>query len=71
MMQDLIKQPDGTVTVLGYNDQILSVQLDGSWQWRPLGTAGDYERATLNGSVIVFDPSTQKPFPYPILLSVV
>ena len=71
MVKRLIKQPDGTVTVEGFNDLILSVQPSGAWEWRPLGTAGQYEKATLNGSVIVFDPSSQAPFAYPILSSVV
>jgi hypothetical protein len=71
MMKDLIKHDDGTVTVLGFNDMILQVLPDGSWNWAPEGTAGVWERATLNGSVIVFDPSTQAIFPYPIMFSVV
>ncbi|TAK81831.1 MAG: hypothetical protein EPO09_21835 [Aquabacterium sp.] len=71
MVKSLHKQDDSTVTVEGFNDLILSVQPSGIWEWRPLGTAGNYERATLNGSIIVFDPSTQAPFAYPILSSVV
>ena len=71
LMKDLIKQPDGTVTVLGFNDQVLSVQPGGAWHWAPLGTAGQYEKATQNGAMLVFNPSdqTSQPFAYPFITS--
>ena len=73
LMKDLLKQPDGTVTVQGFNDQILSVHPSGSWSWAPLGTAGQYEKATQNGAMLVFNPSdqTSQPFAYPFITSVV
>ena len=73
LMKDLLKQPDGTVTVQGFNDKILSVQPGGAWHWVPLGTAGNFEKATLNGSMIVYNPSdrTSQPFAYPFIQSVV
>jgi hypothetical protein len=51
-------QPDDTVT-LTINEttkEVLSVQPDGTWQTRPAGTAGPYERAGLNGNTLAYCP---------------
>lgn len=62
----------GGVTVQTVDDQLLSVQPGGQWETRPLGTHGQYEVATLNGSTIVFNPGGNvMPWVYPCITSVV
>lgn len=66
------KLDSGGVTVQTVDDQLLSVQPGGQWETRPLGTHGQYEVATLQGGVILFNPNgNAEPFVYPCLLSVV
>lgn len=43
----LNSQPNGKVTASRPDGQVLSVQPDGKQQWRPPGTAGPFELATV------------------------
>lgn len=51
-------QPDGfyTLTINATTGEVLSVQPGGTFQTRPKGTAGPYERCGLNGNALVFCP---------------
>lgn len=55
---DLNPLPDGsyTLTINNSTGEVLSVQPDGSWQTRPKGTAGPYERAFLDGGLLTYCP---------------
>ena len=65
-------QPDGTVTLTinPSNGDVLSVQVDGSWQTRPRGTAGPYEKAGINGNILVYCPDDNHIYPYLFLETV-
>lgn len=55
-------QPDGSITLTLDNvGNVLSCQPDGSFQTRPKGTAGPYEKGYVSGNIIAFHPS-QKTF---------
>lgn len=60
-------QPDGsvTLTINASTEEVLSVQPDGSFQTRPKGTAGAYERANLAGNVLVYCPDGKRPYAFP------
>lgn len=55
-------QPDGTVTVSNADGTVWSRQPGntdyphGYWEIRPEGAAGSYEKALLQGNVLVFNP---------------
>lgn len=62
----LNKQDDGTVTFSYDDGSVLSVQPNGDWQQRPSGSNGQYEKATINGITVTFDPNdgAAQPFIY-------
>jgi len=49
-------QDDGTVTVSYQNGEVLSVQPDGSFQRRPEGTNGIYERGMPTPQGLIYCP---------------
>lgn len=60
-------QADGfyTLTIDNTNGDVLSVQPDGSFQPRPKGTAGPYEKAGLNGNTLVYCPEGKTVYALP------
>lgn len=48
-------QPNGKVTASREDGQVLSVQPDGSHEWRPAGTAAAYELATVRGDKLIYN----------------
>jgi hypothetical protein len=56
---ETLSNPDGTVR---------SCQPDGTWQTRPAGTAGEYERSAVNGNTVTYQP-VDKIFVFPFLLN--
>lgn len=57
-------QPDGSVTLSYPDGSVLSVQPDGSWQTRPKGTAGAWEKAMIDGAFLTYCPAGARLFKY-------
>tara|TARA_Y100000310_G_scaffold318346_1_gene372280 strand:- start:469 stop:726 length:258 start_codon:yes stop_codon:yes gene_type:complete len=58
---------DGSVTVVFEDDTVMSVQPTGAVEHRPAGACGPYERARVQGQLVVFRPRAGGPafaFPY-------
>jgi len=47
-------QSGGKVTASRGDGLVLSIQPNGSHEWRPAGTAGPFELATVKGSLLVY-----------------
>ena len=60
-----IAQDDGTVTFPHPDGGVVSVQPNGDIETRPDGTAGEYEKATIESNKAVFRPQGK---PWAILL---
>lgn len=57
MAQALVPQADGTVVVVFPDGTLMSVQPGGGVETRPAGmTPGAYEKATLDGKILTFNP---------------
>jgi hypothetical protein len=52
-------QADGTITLSRADGKVMSVQANGSIEWRPAGTAGPFEKAQVYGSMVVFNVQGQ------------
>ena len=66
----LIAQPDGSFTVhYGSGDNVLSVQPDGSFQSRPIGTNGPWESGRKQGNKLIFTDPAYPLGAYAILLA--
>lgn len=55
---------NGEVVVVKKDGTVLSIQPDGSQESRPAGTSGPYERAKVNGNLIVYQPIPGKVWAY-------
>ena len=56
---------DGMYTASYENGEVLSVQPDGTFQRRPAGTSGAYERATLVPQGLIYCPDGQHAYLVP------
>jgi len=69
----LIAQPDGSFTVRKHDaikgDGVLSVQPDGTLDWRPAGTKGPWETCRRVGNKLVFTDSAYPLGGYALLVS--
>lgn len=52
----LLQISDGVFVVSLPDGEVLSCQPDGSFQTRPKGTADAYEKCTVNGSYVTYNP---------------
>ncbi|MEP7304226.1 MAG: hypothetical protein ABJA98_01785 [Acidobacteriota bacterium] len=50
----IVPQPGGRVVLINLAGEVASMQPDGRLEWRPPGTVGAWELATLVGTVLVF-----------------
>lgn len=46
--------PNGKFTLSRGDGQVLSMQPDGTRQWRPAGTAGPYEQCSIEGDKAIY-----------------
>lgn len=57
-IKSINSQSDGSVTLtIDDAGNVLSVQPDGSFQTRPKGTAGAYEKARISGNFVIYKPA--------------
>lgn len=68
--KQLIAQDGGFFTVGLANGDVLSCQPDGTFQTRPAGTYGDYERCTVNGGYVTYNPLGTTPFTFAYVATV-
>lgn len=64
----LILQPDGQYT-MRVGDAVLSIQPDGTFQTRPLGTAGPWEKGPRVGNKIVLSDPAYPTGSYAVLVA--
>ncbi len=57
-----VNSVEGGVTLSRADGTVMSVQPDGVVEWRPAGTAGQYEKAQRFGNILVFSPSKSYAF---------